>query len=131
MANDILANYRADLIQDFLAISARLAGLPPSDNDPSSRPKYTVDELKDSESDVTSIIPNIKKSGNATAFSTLEAALKNANTIKAKINTKRLEAFCGDRVKKAAAARSFYFKAASSGGSIPGVIKDALGKVIA
>ena len=121
MASNVLQNYKKDLEYDFKYNIARYSGKRATVQ---ARPTYTKEDLKEYAAAVTSIIPTIRASGNPAGIEALTSTIKNANIAKAKINTKRLEAFCGNRVKKASTSLSYYTKAINI--KHPSVISDAL-----
>lgn len=123
MASDVLQNYKEDLKYDFGYDIIRYSGAATKKQ---ARPSYTKEDLKGYASEVTSIIPTIRKSGDASGIELLTSTIKNANIVKAKINTRRLEIFCGNRVRKASTALSYYTKAVNIE---PSVISDALSTV--
>ena len=125
MANDAIIKYKDDLKHDFEIVISRFSGEAVQKIE---RPLYTSEDLKGYADEVTSIIPTIKPSGDPAKIHQLTAAIKNASMVKAKINTKRLEAFCGDRVRKACTALSFYTKAVQN--EQQSVISDSLYPVI-
>lgn len=112
-----LSAYLKDLKQEFVAVYARGAGLSLK-NPINNRPSYTQKDLEEYSKDITNVIPKVSASGDGATFTVLEAALKNASVAKAKINTKRFEAFVGNRVCKAASALSFYYKPSNTKQSI-------------
>ena len=84
-------------------------------------PDFTKKDLSNYLNIITENIPKVSKSGNPDILGTIVTALENANVVKAAINTKRLEALAGNRVKKAASALSFYYKGARAPRSIADV----------
>ena len=119
MAADI-NTYKSDLVGDFERDSSVLQGIAVSGPLP-DRPEYISSELKKYQEEVIQAIPTVRK-GDPKSFLRIEAALQNANEMKAKINTKRLESFLGNRVKKTAIALSYYQRAAEDPNGLPAII---------
>lgn len=115
-----IVDYKIDLINDFKYVALKLGGEISPSGEP--RPEYTASDLSPYLNTVQTTIPKIRTSGNPSEFFILEAAVKNADTLKGKINAKRLEALCGSRVDKAASALSFYYKMATDPKSIPDML---------
>lgn len=101
--------YISDTVREYALQASRNQGLEAKFD--SERPDYTKEVLEEFLSSLETVIPSVRRSGDGTMFPVVESLIKNASTMKDKINTKRFEGLCGNRVAKQAVACSFFEKA--------------------